>query len=329
MADFPFFLVGVDRSGTTLLSAMLQAHSRIAIPYESHFIIPYYQRREDFGDLSNLQNRKRLIESILREHYVRSWVPRVSVEDVDLGQCDDLASAIAEVYRAYAAKCGKDLWGDKTPSYVTHIYALHRLYPRAKYVHIIRDGRDVAMSIVRQWWGANNFLSAIRYWQSCITLATRQLRMLPDNQFVEVRFEDLVDRPKAELERICDLLGITVEERMLNEYGRIWDTLHPRYRAIHPKLGGPLSKEQCFKWKRHLSKADQAIAYEVAGETLAALGYETGCTGHLLRIPRKVYHRLNESVKWRGARAIRRLRREKTGVDREEPGYKGNIAIGR
>ena len=83
----PVFLVGVARSGTSLLSLILDSHSRLAIPYESHFIEEYYQELNLFGDLTDEANRRRLIRSILSEPFVAHWDQPIQVEDIQLDTC--------------------------------------------------------------------------------------------------------------------------------------------------------------------------------------------------------------------------------------------------
>src|SRR5438046_320861 len=98
----PFFLIGVARSGTTLLSLMLDTHSQLAIPYESHFIIPYFKDRQRVGDLSHKPQRVALVTSILAEPAVSHWAPRITIEDLDVDQCTSLSATVQQLFSAYA-----------------------------------------------------------------------------------------------------------------------------------------------------------------------------------------------------------------------------------
>ncbi|MEW5733796.1 MAG: sulfotransferase [Thermodesulfobacteriota bacterium] len=300
----PIFVVGVDRSGTTLLSLMLDAHSRLAIPFESHFFVRFYNGMERFGDLMQEVNRRALVAAILAEPYLQKWEHRVSPEEVDLDRCGSLSGAIAEIYTAYARSFGKDVWGDKTPEYISHLWVLNELFPEGRFVHIIRDGRDVASSIVKQWWGAKDFASALRYWAQNVALARSMLRMLPHNRYVELRFEDLVADPGAQLARITDLLGLDFEPAMLSAYqekaaAKVGDLASD----VHPHLHKSPMLDQALKWQRELSPPDQALAHKIAGPLLAELGYPSGVTKHPLSLWRAAYHRMSESWKWRTAKA--------------------------
>jgi LPS sulfotransferase NodH len=309
----PLFVVGVDRSGTTLLSLMLDAHSRIAIPYESNFFIRYFQDRELFEDLKDRSDRLALVKSILSTHYVRKWDWKITPEEViDLDKCNNLQNTISQIYQAYAHSFGKDIWGDKSPSYTEHIYLLNDLFPSSRFIHIIRDGRDVALSIMQRWWGPNDFVNTIRYWNRTIICARKMLKMLPEERYIEVRFEDLVSDPTREIKRITDFIGVDFEEKMVRDYTKTaQQKVGERIHQHHIHLTKPPSSSQAFKWKKTLKPADQAIAYQIAGETLVELGYPEGVKSHPLKIFREVHHRLKESYVWR----IRKWTRPKSLVD--------------
>src|SRR5262249_43300645 len=143
----PIFVIGINRSGTTLLSLMLDSHSRIAIPYESHFFVNYYRTRSQSEILETNVQRLALVKSILAEPYVQRWDYQVTSEQINLDNCTNLAQTIDEIYMAYARHFEKDIWGDKTPSYACHLEILNNMFPTSRFIHIIRDGRDVALSI--------------------------------------------------------------------------------------------------------------------------------------------------------------------------------------
>jgi Sulfotransferase family len=295
----PILIIGMNRSGTTLLSLMLDSHSRIAIPYESHFFVPYYRNRQGF-DLTGNEGRLELVSRILAEPYVQVWDQQLSPAEIDLSRCTGLAETINEIYSTYARRLGKDLWGDKTPAYISDIDVLNALFPAARFIHIVRDGRDVSLSILKQWWGANNFLSAMQHWTSTVTCARKMLAMLPQERWLEVRFEDLVSEPERELRRVTDFLGLKFQPAMLSAYRS--NAAHKVGEAIkqhHVHLREQPSASQAFKWRQALGPADQAVAFEVAGPLLTELGYPPGVTSHPLRILRKCYHRLREAYYYR------------------------------
>jgi hypothetical protein len=177
---------------------------------------------------------------------------------------------------------------------------LHALFPDARFIHLIRDGRDVALSIIQQPWGPSDFLTAIRQWAETVRWARKMLRMLPDDRHLELRFEDLVSDPRAQLERLTNFLGVEFEPGMLTDYTKnapekVGDFLNKH----HAHLGQRPQRSQAFKWQSALGPVDQAVAYELAGSVLEELGYPAGVKKHPLRIMKKCYHRLVEAYHFR------------------------------
>ncbi len=301
----PIFIIGVDRSGTTLLSLILDSHSRIAIPYESHFITKYYKNSTKFGDLKEKENRLRLVQSILAEPYVKQWDQKIEVDDINLDKCLSLEATIDEIFSAYARLHGKDLWGDKTPAYTSEIHIINRLFPQCKFVHIMRDGRDVALSLVKQWWGPNDFISAMRYWEKTLSCTRKMLRMLPDDRYIELKYEELLEDPEREIKKILAFLQLDFEPQMMEKYQQKADLkVGKRIEKHHVNLKQTFIRDNAYKWRKNLSPADQAIAYEIAGELFEELGYDRGVTSHPLKLIRKAYHRISESYKWRIAEKL-------------------------
>src|SRR4051794_27962840 len=129
---FPF-VVGCSRSGTTLLRALLDAHPLLAVPPESHFAVAPRLRR------------------LGRDPWFRLW----GIEPPDLRGLD-VADAVRAVFAAYAAAQGKPRYADKTPHYVSHLPLLAERFPEARFVHVVRDGRDVALSLLEVPWGPDD-----------------------------------------------------------------------------------------------------------------------------------------------------------------------------
>ncbi len=295
-------VVGVDRSGTTLLSLMLDSHSRIAIPYESKFFIRYHLEGDRLGDLSREADRQALVERMLAEPSVSRWRPALRPEEVDVSACSSLADCIDALMSAYARAAGKEIWGDKTPAYIQGLHVLNAMFPEARFVHIIRDGRDVALSLMRQWWGPNDFVNALRYWRERVACARKMLRMLPPGRFVELRYEDLIAEPERELRRVTDFLGLEFEPDMLTAYTRTaGEKVGDLIDEIHPGLRRAPDPAAACKWKRSLPPADQAIAHEIAGRLLAELGYPEGVKASRWKPLRELYHRLRAAYAWRFA----------------------------
>ena len=214
----PIFVIGCPRSGTTLLTLMLSAHSRIAIPPETRFLLPVFRRRRSFGDLTDKGNRRRLARTLVRPKGTKFRHLGLDRERVKKGVGagpPTIGSALGAVYRAYAAEQGKPRWGDKQPTYFRNVDVLRELFPDAVFVHLVRDGRDCVASLKGMRWWHQGIVGAAATWVHSVDCARRAQQRLPAERFLQVRYEDLVADPRAELERLCAFLGEGFEEEML------------------------------------------------------------------------------------------------------------------
>ncbi|HYH62150.1 MAG TPA: sulfotransferase, partial [Solirubrobacterales bacterium] len=211
------FVVGVGRSGTTLLRLMLDAHSTMAVPPETHF----------FGSLLDASGRVRFgpaqALAAITEDQHRRWndfglepaelmarfeaIPRFNITD-----------ALRAFYELYAEKQGKERWGDKTPDYIKRMRRIKRVLPEARFIHVIRDGRDVALStnkrIIER--GHRDPLPAkrsARRWRNRIEKARADGPKL--GEYLEIRYEDLVTDTEPTLRRVCQFIELEFEPAML------------------------------------------------------------------------------------------------------------------
>ena len=302
----PIFIIAVDRSGTTLLNLMLDTHPDIAMPYESKFITDFYRNGTYQIDYTNNEELTRMLENILTGRYVSRWDEALTLNDIDRSKCTNFPSTITAIYMAYARKKGKGIWGDKDPYYVCDVDILYKLFPHAKFIFLVRDGRDVALSIKEQWWGPNDFVNCLKYWEKMVLLSSKMLAMLPVKDVYHLRYEDLVLNPEQELRRVCSFLGVGYVANMSSGFSanaKLKVGVN-RLKGQHSRLLEKPGKEHLYKWKRSLSKCDQAIAYEIAGKTLSVFGYEPGCKRHPLKIVRKIYHFLTEFYRYKFPRQI-------------------------
>ena len=192
-ASFPF-VVGCSRSGTTLLRAMLDAHPALAVPPESHFALA--------------PNVRALRRALRRDPWFALW----GIEAPDLHGLG-CADAVRAVFAAYAAARGKPRYADKTPHYVSHLPELAARFPEAQFVHVVRDGRDVALSLLEVPWGPDTLEDAARHWRRRV-LEGRDAGLPPD-RYRELRYEALVADPERELRALAPWLGLDYAGAML------------------------------------------------------------------------------------------------------------------
>lgn len=284
------FVVGVPRSGTTLLRLMLDAHSELAIPPETHFLpklIRLCQEAEEEG-----RDARRAALELVTEH--RRWPDfGLAPEEVSsrLAGAGPLipAAAARAFYEAYAAKHGKPRWGEKTPQYLKTMKRIGEALPEAFFVHIIRDGRDVALSLLEVSWGPNTIEDAAVHWTTQIRRARRKSRSLA--HYIELRYEGLVADPEPIVRRVCEMVKLPFEPAMLEYHREAADRMEGLARDL--ELGGdrpgiPAAErarqhalvseaprtERVGRWREQMDPIDVAAFERIAGPTLAELGYE-------------------------------------------------------
>jgi LPS sulfotransferase NodH len=266
----PVVVLGVSRSGTTLLKEMLDAHSELAIPTESYFIPQLYDRHGDRPEaeafLADLGRLARVAEWGVSPDGVRGRLP----------ERPSFAEAVRAVYLEYAEAHGKSRFGDKTPAYMQQLDLLERVFPGAQYVHLIRDGRDAALSFVamrrrpRFNWARPRGIAGFGWqWQLEVEGARRFGRSVRPGRYLELRYEELVVEPEAVLRRVCEFLGLAFEPAMLEYHRRV----EPDRLEDHPRLAQPPTPG-VRRWREEMSAGDTELFEAVAGDLLAELGYE-------------------------------------------------------
>ena len=286
MEGFPApFIVGVPRSGTTLLRMMLDAHPELAVGPETHFLpkmLALSTNPNPLGEvIAEIRGSERWLDFGLSSTDLERAIRGVSP--------GTLSNAVRAFYKLYASKFAKPRWGDKTPGYLLHMNAIQTILPESRFIHIIRDGRDVALSILPLWFGPNTVKDAALWWQERIAAARRQASALP--HYIEVRYEDLLQHPEEVLQRICGFLELDYSPRMLCYPGQARERLEeiehqltgPEGRTVsgqtrigmHLRVLEPPDSAHIGRWRSRMSQQDRNEFHTLAGATLESLGYET------------------------------------------------------
>ncbi len=304
LPPFPF-LVGCGRSGTTLLRAMCDSHPELAVPPESHFVVPLAPRAGGLG--SGPFEADSFVDRLFRQERFELWELDRAAVVAEFGRSlpQSYAEAVRVVFALWAAGQGKERYADKTPGYVLHIAMLARLFPEAVFVHLIRDGRDVASSFRDLGW-SDTIEDAALHWK----LRVRRGRMagyaLPPHRYHEMRYEDLVGDAEGSLRRLCEVIGLRFTPDMLQHHRQaaevVRTTSHPGY---HRNLSRPPTAG-LRDWRRDLSAAEVERFELVAGDLVGELGYEP--SGLRPSVRARIEVALTQ-VRWQLHRAARRAGR--------------------
>ncbi len=279
-SDRPVFVMGCPRSGTTLVTLMLHAHSRIAMPPETRFLLDVYRRRGEFGDLTVRANRRRLAKAIVRNRgnrFLHLGLERLPVRKAIVRGAPTVGSALGTVFRSYAARFGKPRWGDKLPTYFRNVEAIRAMFPDAQFVHVVRDGRDCVASLkTMTWWQRRaDSVDAMALWVHSVDCVRRAAKSLPSDALWELRYEDLVVDPERELRALCDFLGEEFEEDMLTPRRVVEQSLPTREReGWHANTLNDVSASRVGGHREVLDPWELRLMERVAGSRMRRLGYD-------------------------------------------------------
>jgi len=198
MIDRPVFLVGAERSGTTLLRLMLSHHPRISFASESEYLV------RDVKDDGTLPSREVFAATLMRD---RGFINQKRQIQPDL----DVIGLANDVVRQAAHGREVAVYGATVHH---HFNRLRYIWPEARYIHLVRDGRDVALSAIPMGW-AGNLYHGIDRWIEAEAIWERMERELPSDRYIVVKFEDLISDAVRELTRICHFVGLDYDPGML------------------------------------------------------------------------------------------------------------------
>lgn len=253
---------------------MLDMHPRIAIPPEAHVFTNIPQCDDPWGSVWSGDELLDVVRKFLAKERLTEWGPPY---DVVVGALADrvsasLADIVTAIYGAYAGSLGKVRWGDKTPVNSFHAQHLAAAFPNARFVHIVRDGRDVALSWQRVAWNDYTIEEAARSWKSWLLCATYCQRLGP-NRYLEVLFDELVREPERELRRICRFLGEEYTAVLL-DYPQRQLPLARKFEGCLSLLDAPPQEDRCQVWKREMAPADRRRFERLVGTMLVRFGFE-------------------------------------------------------
>lgn len=241
----PFFVCGYPRSGTTLLATILNRHSAITIPPETHFYrsyLPQYRNKKFQKDGDTYQaflQYKRIRDLRLTPQDLALYEPLVR-------RREDLLEA---ALRAYADKKSATLVGEKTPAHALYLDEIFTQFDGAKIIYIVRDGRDAVMSNILQSWAHQDPYKQAAEWAYFIRRSSKFVEKY-GSKCISLRYEDLVDQTEMCVKRICNFLGVSFESSQL-EPSEGNDTV-PRWELDWKEnAGSKVEQSNAYKWKTH------------------------------------------------------------------------------
>ncbi|MBU1231082.1 MAG: sulfotransferase [Proteobacteria bacterium] len=281
-------IVGSPRSGTTLLRFILDAHPDLAIPPETGFLA----LSQEAAAARDPRRFCRALTNFPEE--ATAWADFGLDAQVFLARLQGLqpfsvTAGFRLFYRMYAERFGKERWGDKTPLYGRHLRRIQALFPEARFLHVIRDGRDASLSLRQCWFSPGDDMRVLaQFWRKNILETREEAKGV--GHYLEVRFEELLLDTEAVVRRVCLFLDLPFDASMLRYHQRTPERLREhlgRYRADGSELVSlaqrrnqqirvtmPPDPSRAGLWRSTMQAEERVVFEGVAGDLLRSLGYE-------------------------------------------------------
>jgi hypothetical protein len=309
----PIFIVGANRSGTTLLRLMLNAHSRIAIPEE----MTYFRSQFDGESIENWRSPN--LSSVSYKALVAEFVDRTVALHPELDMSSlkarilndgpqDLRRPYQEVLEAWARQNGKERWGEKTPGNLFYVDIINQMFPDAIFLYVVRDPRAGVASMMKTDFFPNDVVFNAMSRRKHADVGEDLLkRHIPEERWCTIRYEDLTSIPEQTLRRVCDLIGEAYEPSMLTFY-RTADAYMKKEAAttFNAAANQPVTAARIDAWRDVLSDRDVSLIERICGAEMRRWDYHpTGLPlplGARLEIKIKEAYWFGQTLRNRGVR---------------------------
>lgn len=290
LMETPFFIIGHPRSGTTLLRFMLSSHSRLYIPEETGFI-PHLLTKAPFQAPMSLVDIEKCINTIGKLNYLWHGLVDNPVEFYKSLQEPTLPYLIDALYQIQIAPFNARRWGDKTPLYIQYIEQISQLFSQSQFIHVIRDGRDTALSARRKWHlerPYQDFYYLIYNWARNVNTGRQAGSALGSTRYIEIYYEELIDDPEQILKSLCQFLNEDFDPAML-DHTQLARQVGPGP-DYHTEVLDPVRRDRSHQWQSRLNRTEKITADLIAGDLLEELGYQKAWAGKLTPRETLVYH---------------------------------------
>lgn len=275
--DQLIYIIGVGRSGTSMLMTLLNGHSHIAFTPETHFL-RFYMGSED----SKRQIENRGADWFLKLLENDPYFQRLQLPAEDLlapylsgDKVFDLTEIYREILSRYLHRRGKSMIGDKDPRYIDYLPVIKSLFPRARIIHIYRDPRDMVLSKTKAEWSAHR-----PYWVNALISQIQMkrgratARELFADRYYELAYETLISEPEATLSRLLTFLGLEFEPAMLDLKQSAQELVDPAEMQWKDRTFQPVISRNKEKWRQQLTPRQIRCIEIICREWFDHLGYE-------------------------------------------------------
>jgi hypothetical protein len=291
VSERPILIVGCPRSGTTLVRDLLRSHPRVTFPLESRWIPALYRAH---GDPVDATAARRAARDLLGTWEISTW--GLGLTPRELEHHRSFAGLVSQLYETWAVREGKPRWGDKTPLYILELEVMLHLFPDAQVINLVRDGRDVALSLLAQPWGPSNVRTAAMMWRRAMRAGRRASGWVPHGQFLEVRYESLLAAPERELRGVCAFLEEPFDPAVLTASRLPTPSGSPNPWPVHRETA--VDHSNSGRWRTAMSPAETRRFEAVAGEELGLAGYPLSSRARSAPPVAPALWRARDLIKW-------------------------------
>lgn len=274
--ESPIFVVGMPRSGTTLVSSKLSAHPEISIAPESHFL-NYWMQRFDPESLNTACGFSSFWDEFIQSERFQYFEiePIQLLESISQVSQFKAKQLFSNLLKEYAQKSKKPRWGEKTPAHYAHIDELLSWYPNARIIYMVRDPRAVAASMKQVPWGGERVIAYALRWNDSI----EKLKKWNDSRILMVQYEHFVESPESSLRLICSFVDESFQDQMLGKqsspvsssrlYSSDWANAHLS------SASKPVNTDSLLRWKTSLSTKEIALIEHLCSDKMEEFSYKT------------------------------------------------------
>jgi len=237
-----FFILGTQRSGTTLLRLILNSHKLVSIPEEASFL-KFALKKNKYS----LANKNKIYKYLINDYQLNKWnLPKEKIKEI-LSMSNTNIDLISNFYSTYKNFFSKKLVGDKTPPFIRYLSILNDYYPEAKYIFIVRDGRDSFLSLRnRNHHSAKSFVLGGLEWKIKNCLILKNLNNISSDKKIIIKYEDLIKNPQKIIIDVCGFLNIEFQKDMLQFWKNSKDFIDKNHSS---KIFKPIDSTNLNKWK--------------------------------------------------------------------------------
>ena len=273
----PIFIVGMPRSGTTLLSAILNSHSQIAITPETHFC-PKYLNTLSQASSQGRQTWEKAIYSFIMSYEISQFNFPHQVKEQLFEKFVHGKTTVPDIFstllQTFAKIHSKSIWGEKTPRHLEYVSLLKDWYPDANFVCVIRDPRDCSLSLSQVSWSKANIVSHALRWRNYASLSTRYQKYYCKNYY-EVLYEDLIRFPSLTVSSLCHWLDIKFEPEMIHLYNKsALQLFNSNSEPWKTNTFNAIDAYNWGKWKQKMNYTDSTIFNVLCKKYMKMFNYE-------------------------------------------------------